>query len=326
MTQENPVPSARTADNAAPDHQPPSVHDASPLAPQASTPDAVDGLRALIHHSCDGTTSSAATTSHSPTPAAGHASCASQPTHPRPGARSLRQVTAPLRTVNRPSTTLRGYQHVRLARCPHRQGEAVNRRTGELTPSQCRRLSCPYCVIARAHGVSEALGHARITWAVTVHEIGETWPQVRDNFKLFKQHLRRRGVDFQFAYNVEPYTDGPNNHAHLWVRSADLAMSDLRAASSSARLGTVHQERGYTKVTASGRPYIDYGLKMILEGDATDSADLWPSAVGYLERNGGRLIHSTRDFWLDPDGNRCTLLEAVTTARRHRAVRRPRHS
>lgn len=141
MTHDQSAPLARPANDVAPNQQPPSAPDGSTLGSQASTPDAMDGIGALIHHSYDGTASSLATTSHSPTPAAGRTSCPSHPTHPRPGARFRRQVTVPLRSINRPSTTLRGYQHVRLARCPHRQGEAVNRRTGELTPSQCRRLS-----------------------------------------------------------------------------------------------------------------------------------------------------------------------------------------
>jgi hypothetical protein len=231
------------------------------------------------------------------------------------------------RPSTRPSADRPRQRPHRLPRCPRRSGEVPNRRTGVLTPRQCRSTRCPYCIVGRALGVADALGQAQISWAATVTDVGPSWPVIRDGFKLFNQRLRRLDVDYQLAYNVEPSRAGADNHAHLWVRSPALTITELRLASKSAGFGShVHLERGYVKITGSGRAYIDYGLKMILDYGATHPTRLWPTAADYLDRNGGRLVHNTRDFWLDKAGNRCTLADAVRSSRHPRSAHTRAHA
>jgi hypothetical protein len=190
----------------------------------------------------------------------------------------------------------------------------VNRRTGVLVTPQCRRLRCPSCVVPRAIGVGQALALAQPNLWITLTEMGATWPEVQHGMKMFKQRLRRMGVTGDFAYNVERSDDG-SNHAHLWWRGDEVTRTAIQVAAASGRFGQ-YAEVGtaFPAGTYYARPTIEYGLKDILHGRPAAPTELWPSALDYLDRNGGRLVHSTRGFWLDSSGNRTTLAEATRAA------------
>lgn len=203
-------------------------------------------------------------------------------------------------------------------RCPNRpEGVVVNRHTGVVVTPQCRRLRCPSCIVPRAIGVGQALALARPNLWITLTEIGATWPEVQQGMKMFKQRLCRMCVSGAFAYNVEPSDNGRTGHAHLWWRGEEVARTTIQIAAESGHFGS-YAEVGtaFPASVAYARPTIEYGLKAILRDRPEQPSTLWPSALDYLERNGGRLVHSTRDFWLDAHGNRTTLTEATRAAHR----------
>ncbi|WP_395690097.1 hypothetical protein [Nocardioides sp.] len=61
----------------------------------------------------------------------------------------------------------------------------------------------------------------------------------------------------------------------------------------------VHVKDAFAIVAGQGQPTIDYGLKLILRNRPASPEALWPGAQAYLERNGGRLVHSSHGFWRD---------------------------
>lgn len=200
-------------------------------------------------------------------------------------------------------------------RCPHRPtGMVVNRATGVLATPQCRRLRCPSCIVPRAIQVGQAIALANPNLWITLTEVGETWPEVQHGMKMFKQRLRRLGVDGHFAYNLEPSRDG-SSHAHLWWRGEAVDRPTIKTAAASGKFGT-YSEIGtaFPAARAYSRPIIEYGLKNILKGRPPAPTELWPAAQDYLDRNGGRLVHSTRGFWLDHDGLPSTLTAATRSA------------
>jgi hypothetical protein len=249
------------------------------------------------------------------------------------------------RTRNRPSTSLRRHpqataldhyygndsshlQHAtvnpdgprnrarRGARCPHRPtGMVVNRHTGQVVPPQCRRLRCPYCIVPRAIGVGQAIAQAKPNLWVTLTDTGRDWPEVRHGMRMFKQQLRRDGVDGHFAYNLEASHGGRNSHAHLWWRGDAVDRPTLKHAARAGRFGTyLEVGTAFPAAESYKRPIIDYGLKEVLHHRAVSGVDLPPAAHDYLERNGGRLVHNTRGFWLDSEGRPCTLADATRAA------------
>ena len=221
--------------------------------------------------------------------------------------------TTTKRTHARPSTTHRGART--WQRCPHRPtGMVVNRDTGVLVTPQCRRLRCPSCIVPRAIEVGRAIALANPNLWITLTEVGETWPEVQHGMKMFKQRLRRLGVDGHFAYNLEPSRDG-TSHAHLWWRGETVDRATIKVAAASGKFGT-YSEIGtsFPATREYSRPTIEYGLKSILSDRPPAPTELWPAARDYLDRNGGRLVHSTRGFWRDHEGLPSTLTAASRSA------------
>jgi hypothetical protein len=191
----------------------------------------------------------------------------------------------------------------------------VNRHTGVLVTPQCGRLRCPSCIVPRAIGVGQALALAKPNLWITLTDIGSTWPEVQHGMKMFKQRLRRMKVSGHFAFHIEPSDGGRNNHAHLWWRGEEVARAAIQLAAESGRFGR-YAEVGtaFPASTYCARPTIEYGLKTILLDRPAEPTELWPSALDYLERNGGRLVHNTRGFWLDGAGDPTTQTEAIRAA------------
>lgn len=198
-----------------------------------------------------------------------------------------------------------------IPQCPRRRGEVVNTTTGVTVRAQCGALKCHACIIGRAIRVGQAIALAAPTQTMTVSVNAEDWTSIKLRFQAFGRRLRAQGLHVAYCYHVEPYATR-GNHAHLFLRGDPVPTSKARLACESAGFGfNVWSAPWVTRSDHYRHPTIDYGVKMILRLRPDEPTALWPEAETYLRLNGNRLVHTTRGFWLDSDGQPCTVREAI---------------
>jgi hypothetical protein len=188
----------------------------------------------------------------------------------------------------------------------------VDRSWSERRPVRCRSLRCPACIRSQAMRTAAAIALAHPSQFLLLTRVGDAWPQIGPRVCRMRQALRRQGLVWQDAYHVERNPAGDGFHIHMWWWGDRVMQPQLEDAVKRVGMGEVcNVLRAYVP-RHEGRPaLLPYGLKEVLN-PPLGARVLWPEAEGFLTHNGGRLVHSTRDFWRDAYGRR---LPGVAAAR-----------
>jgi hypothetical protein len=185
----------------------------------------------------------------------------------------------------------------RFSRCPKKLGWVlVNDATGVKIPARCKANSCPYCGPINAHLVAGAIGIAAPQRAIRYSLVGDSWQERRNKLKKLRFLLRQAGYKTHEAYHVEPNPNGTGHHAHAWQYGDYLPQGKLQELSQQAGMGIP-----YIEAMKKAKGPVDYGLKGIDYGLKGIDAD--NGLQTYLVANGGRLVHASRGFWRDQNGN-----------------------
>jgi hypothetical protein len=195
----------------------------------------------------------------------------------------------------------------KYVRCPRKLDYVMfNRELGAVAMARCKTNTCPYCAPIEAMLCGGAIALAKPTRAIHLTQVGDEWQTTRNRVKQFTSRMRREGYRLDWAYHVEPNPKGTGRHLHGYQRGDFLPQDLVSSVADSCGMGKVAWITKF-EPPADGAQYgtklvgIDYGLKM---NEAEESART------FLAANGGRMVHATRGFWQDDDGNPCGLGEA----------------
>ncbi|WP_436793489.1 hypothetical protein [Actinospongicola halichondriae] len=180
-------------------------------------------------------------------------------------------------------------------------------------PRTCNGNRCLTCSPRRAFWMGAAIDLAQPTHLVTLTDIGHDWDTVHTRMKTVITKLRRTGATFELAWHVErnPRRDGA--HVHWWHRGTIVATDWLSEISRSVGGGREVDITNVTRRSASG---MGYGLKAVASTNHMSIPAAIAEQATYRHLNGGRrLVHPTRDFWLDERGERTTLAQALLAAK-----------
>lgn len=176
--------------------------------------------------------------------------------------------------------------------CPAKTGwYNLSLGTGAFHPMRCKRHRCGFCGPLNANLVSLALAHANPERAITFTLAGEKWQQRRNRMKRLRHSITREGYATEWAWHVEPNPRGTGHHVHVLQRGDYIPAAHLRSMArtegfgSRARIEKLRDKHGAaiynTKMLASA-----YGVKML-----RDQQDV------FLDANGGRPVHTSREWW-----------------------------
>jgi hypothetical protein len=194
-------------------------------------------------------------------------------------------------------------------RCPRKLGYVlVSQATGQTIPAYCDANSCDYCAPRRASIVAKAISLSMPERAVRLSKLTGEWQRDRRRINKTVERLRERGYKVEWAYHLEENPRETGFHAHAWQHGDYVPQDELQDVCRSAGLGIPFINRMRQRTGRSGG--VSYGLKGVRYG--MKSEDL----SGFLDLNGGRLVHATRNFWRDGvDGERLTLESARALVR-----------
>lgn len=200
----------------------------------------------------------------------------------------------------------------RLTGCPTKQEWVqVNLDTGHMIPLRCDRNRCPWCGPRRAIRVATAIEMANPAWGFTLTGLDETWAVNHPSLAKVMRSMRDT-YQVTVAWHLEENPRGMGCHLHGWGRGARPDEGVLSEMAGRAGLGQV-------VAVKSARGYYGYGMKEVtalVEED--DVRVIKPPLDRYLDRNGGRLVHASRGFWVDRNGRPTDLRGALReSARRH---------
>lgn len=191
----------------------------------------------------------------------------------------------------------------RLERCPRRPGEWLwNDVTGSLVPLRCRAHACEFCIVVNARVTGLAIAGARPTRAILLTQVGNEWPVIRNRMKKLTWRVRREGFAMEWCWHVEPNPRGTGHHVHGWQRGDFLPQGRLSEIASGEGMGEFVR---ISQIRQTQGP-VNYGMKLA----GIDYGMKNAQAAGYLSVNGGRLVHSSRGFWIDERGEKVPLREA----------------
>lgn len=193
--------------------------------------------------------------------------------------------------------------------CPNMQGFCmVSQSTGAVVPARCGRLSCWYCCRVNAKKRALAIAYARPEREVTLTLVGESWPQIRDRIKNLASLVRKEVGACEFVYHVERNPQQTGQHVHAWQHGNFIPQRLLSATARKLGMGQVVHVSRLRSVGAASR----YGLKGLTYGLKGVLAEQEGSA--YLDANGKRLTHQTRNFFRSPQGGKLPVREAERLA------------
>jgi|GEM_PF-6568486 hypothetical protein len=207
--------------------------------------------------------------------------------------------------------------------CPRIRGRYLVPATGEVKPARCGTCKCGWCGPRLALVTAWAIQLANPTWSAVVTageaqaseaELEGQVRQLQEAIRELTADLRARGHDWQAVWVIE-VSPRAILHAHVLQRGTRVPPPLFLARCRAVGLD-------WAAIRPIGRltPLARYVLKGAIAG-----LDLSvPRAVGLMRRhlllNGGRLAHSTRDFWTDEGGERLGgVREARTAALRARS-------
>jgi hypothetical protein len=187
--------------------------------------------------------------------------------------------------------------------------------TGELGNLTCKRASkCPPCAFRKGYKLSTFIHEAQPTHFVTIRHLPGDPALDLDRMQRLRRSVGNRGVDFEWAWVIEMNRFNTGTHAHCYVRTNGPIREEAWNGAASY-LGIEVHIQTYRSTLGGAR----YALKAILGCDTPyggptamagldDSIDRVAAFAveAHLVRNSGRLLHASRDFWLDSGGKRTT--------------------
>lgn len=190
----------------------------------------------------------------------------------------------------------------------------VSESTGQIAPASCDANFCEVCAPRKAWKIGRAISLAEPQRAVRLSALpmDQGWQSVRYSVGELTRLIRRDGFEWNLAYHVEWNPSGNGmTHAHGWQYGDFVPQARLQELCEKVGQGFPYIERikqrvGRGQNVSYGLKGVTYGLKGAYERETLD---------GFLEVNGGRLVHSTRGFWRDGRrGETLTLEEAKKRA------------
>lgn len=189
--------------------------------------------------------------------------------------------------------------------CPYRTDLVrVDSVTGVISPVFCERLrACAVCLRRQAWRYARAIGLARPDQFITLTRIADTWQDIRGQINGFRTRMKKRLVAWQDIYYVERHHNG-DPHVHLWQWGSRVTPYLAREMAVRAGLGPVVDVQPWLS-----KGPVAYGLKTILKSPSREG--LTPGIDDFLNLNGNRLSHSTKQFWRDEHGNKLAGFKAA---------------
>ncbi len=201
-----------------------------------------------------------------------------------------------------PETASQDPSEMTFTRCPRKRGwSLVDTSTGHVVYARCKANACPYCGPINARLVAGAIGLALPTRALLLTQVGNDWQTRRNRMKQFVYFLKREGVDVNLAWHVEDNPKATGYHAHCWHYGRHK-LPKFRMSEISRRVGMGQFVTANKVKTVPGKP-LGYGLKLAGLGYGMKQTQAAETMDSYLKANGGRMVHTTRGFWRDQDGN-----------------------
>jgi hypothetical protein len=190
--------------------------------------------------------------------------------------------------------------------------EALDTATGVISALTCGRASrCTPCAIRKALRIQYLIHQALPTHFLTIKGLSGEPSQDLANLQCFFRSVRKRGETFESCWVIEPNRFDSGSHSHAYIRSSDFDVDHWRSAAESMGL-TFHSQAHRSTIKGSG-----YALKLILQTDIPGDQGLdvlgpaEHAVAAHLLRNAGRLVHSSRGFFLDEHGSPSTLTSLV---------------
>ncbi len=183
----------------------------------------------------------------------------------------------------------------------------LNTETGQIRPASCAANTCWFCGPNNARRVGGAITLAGPQRWGMLTQVGEDWQTVRARMKRATYDLRGLGVDLSWCWHVEPNPAGTGHHVHYFQRGGFVPqrlLSKVADRRGMGRVATVQRWHATEAATTYGVKLagVGYGLKLAGRADTMD---------GYLAANGGRMVHASRGFWRDREGEQVGQREAM---------------
>lgn len=173
-------------------------------------------------------------------------------------------------------------------------------------PARCGANFCPYCAPINAGLIAKAMALAAPQRMLRVSLVPSDFRRTRPMMHALTKWMRRNYGTVELAYSVEPNPKGTGNHLHAWQHGPNkIPQAALQEACHRSGFGFPDIRKWTDRGGKTG-----YGLKGIGYGMKADDLEV------FLELNGNRLVHATRNFYRDgAHGERLTLAEAKEKVR-----------
>lgn len=178
----------------------------------------------------------------------------------------------------------------------------MNIDTGQCVPARCLANTCDHCGPANARLVGGAVTLANVTRFGTLTQVGEDWPTVRARMNRVAYDVRKLTGESSWCWHVEPNPRGTGHHVHFWQRGRFVPQASLSRIAARRGCGPVADIRAWRTAPATA---VKYGVKLAGVKYGVKGAADHRTMQGYLQANGGRLVHASRGFWRDRDGEPC---------------------
>ncbi len=203
---------------------------------------------------------------------------------------------------------------------------------------ECGVLNCPYCIETELWKTTEAFEHAAPERFAVFTQLPADWATARPQINKLHQAIRRgavpgvfksrqgfryldpkgrerffKGAEIESAYTVEAGAKTGMIHLNLFWHGGFIPQAFLVAVAVALGWGPRVSVTAWSPLTskasrygmkeALNRPASTYGMKEAKSKETALKVDtLQPEQKAYLDRNGGRLLHTSRGFWRDGKG------------------------
>jgi hypothetical protein len=178
-------------------------------------------------------------------------------------------------------------------RCPRSRQSLLCLETGQVIPARCRASFCEYC------GPIQAWWKARIIsdgggapperyWVLS--QAPEDWDKLRQKMRDFRRLMRARGYAWEHAWTVEVGEKTGMIHVNA-LQKGDFVPQAIGQDSWGSIVHVQAIKRSPSNVAG-------YALKEAarVAGYSLKEGGTAEKLQGHLERNGGRLVHLSRQY------------------------------
>jgi hypothetical protein len=195
-----------------------------------------------------------------------------------------------------------------VRRCPKKLDQyLVNTVTGQIVPNSCGANTCWFCGPNNARRVGGAITLAEPTRWGMLTQVGEDWPTIRNRMKRLRYDLGTRLDGFAWCWQVEPNPAGTGHHVHYWQRGPYVPQSLLSKLARDRGMGRVATVKRWCPTKAA----TTYGAKLMGVTYGSKLAEKPDTMDVYLATNGGRMVHASRRFWRNREGEQVGQREAM---------------